>query len=204
MITIDELIKRDLYKEIRTYTDHDDSEWPTTWEPPVEVSDANISILIHYFGTIRNNCKSILEIGVGKSKERSFTKLLLDSKLTSTKYFGIDIEDKSNINDDKNNVFTLKIDSSDMDKVLSFVKSHGIEKFDFILLDSWPSINQVLNDWRYVDFLSENGIIALHDTNFHPGPTDLVNNLKNDKYEISKRCVEKTDWGMTFITKKVN
>ena len=41
MITIDELIKRDLYKEIRTYTDHDDSDWPTTWDPPIEISACN-------------------------------------------------------------------------------------------------------------------------------------------------------------------
>ena len=204
MITIDELIKRDLYKEIRTYTDHDDSDWPTTFEPPVEVSDANISILIHYFGTIRNNCKSILEIGVGNRSERSFTKLLLDNKLTSTKYFGVDIKDKSDLNDIKNNVFTITTNSSNIEEVLSFAKSHNVEEFDFIFIDSWASINQVLNDWRYIELLSKDGIIAFHDTNFHPGPTDLVNNLKNDKYKISKRCVEKTDWGMTFITKKVN
>jgi hypothetical protein len=43
MITIDELIKRDLYRDYRTYTDYDDSDWPSTFEPPVEVSDANIS-----------------------------------------------------------------------------------------------------------------------------------------------------------------
>jgi len=202
MITIDELIKRDLYKEIRTYTDHDDSDWPTTFEPPKEVSDANISILIHYFGTIRNNCNSILEIGVGNRSDRSFTKLLLDSKLTSTKYFGVDIKDKSDLNDIKNNVFTITTDSSNIEEVLSFAKSHSVEEFDFIFIDSWASINQVLNDWRYIELLSKDGIIAFHDTNFHPGPTNLVNNLKNDKYEISKRCVEKTDWGMTFITKR--
>ena len=120
MITIDEIIKRDLYKEIRTYTDHDDSDWPTTFEPPEEVSDANISILIHYFGKIRNNCNSILEIGVGNRSDRSFTKLLLDSKLTSTKYFGVDIKDKSDLNDIKNNVFTITTDSSNIEEVLSF------------------------------------------------------------------------------------
>jgi len=91
MITIDELIKRDLYRDYRTYTDHDDSDWPSTFEPPVEVSDANISLMIHYFGMIRNDSKSILEIGVGNKNERSFTKLLLDNKLSSTKYFDMSI-----------------------------------------------------------------------------------------------------------------
>jgi hypothetical protein len=203
MITIDEIIKRDLYRDYRTYTDHDDSDWPTTFEPPVECSDANISVMMHYFGMIRSDCKSILEIGVGNNNEHSFTKLLLDNKLTSTKYFGIDIKDKSEINDDKNNVFTLLADSSNIFEVLSFTKSHGVEVFDFIFVDSWASINQVLNDWRYVDFLSDDGIIAFHDTNFHPGPTELVKNLKVDKYEIYKKCEEKTDWGITFVTKKL-
>jgi hypothetical protein len=203
MITIDEIIKRDLYRDYRTYTDHDDSDWPTTFEPPVECSDANISVMMHYFGMIRSDCKSILEIGVGNNNEHSFTKLLLDNKLTSTKYFGIDIKDKSEINDDKNNVFTLLADSSNIVEVLSFTKSHGVEVFDFIFVDSWASINQVLNDWRYVDFLSDDGIIAFHDTNFHPGPTELVKNLKVDKYEIYKKCEEKTDWGITFVTKKL-
>ena len=202
MITIDEMIKRDLYRDYRTYTDHDDSDWPTTFEPPVECSDSNISLMMHYFGMIRNECKAILEIGVGSRNERSFTKLLLDNKLTSTKYFGIDIKDKSELNDDKNNIFTLQNDSSNIEEVINFAKSHNIETFDFIFIDSWASINQVLNDWRYVDFLSDDGIIAFHDTNFHPGPTELVNNLKVDRYEVYKKCEQNTDWGITFVTKK--
>lgn len=203
MITIDELIKRDLYRDYRTFTDHDDSDWPTTFEPPVECSDSNISLMMHYFGMIRNECNAILEIGVGSRNERSFTKLLLDNKLTSTKYFGIDIKDKSELNDDKNNVFTLLTDSSNIEEVISFTKSHGVETFDFIFIDSWASINQVLNDWRFIDILSDDGIIALHDTNFHPGPTQLVNNLKLDRYEVYKKCEQNTDWGITFVTKKL-
>jgi predicted O-methyltransferase YrrM len=203
MITIDELIKRDLYRDYRTYTDHDDSDWPTTFAPPVEVSNANISILMHYFGMIRNECKSILEIGVRNNKETSFTKLLIDNKLTNTKYFGVDIEDKSFMNDNENNVFTIQTDSTKIDEVLSFAKSHGTEAFNFILIDSWPSINQVLNDWLYIDYLSADGIIALHDTNFHPGPTELVNNLKAERFEVYKECEQDLDWGITFITKKL-
>jgi hypothetical protein len=204
MITIDELIKRDLYRDYRTYTDYDDSDWPTTFDPPLEVSDANFSIMIHYFGMVRNNCKSILEIGVGNIQSRTFTKLFLDQKLTYTKYFGIDLKDKSELNDDKNNVFTLMVDSSNIDEVLSFAKSHEVETFDFIFIDGWPSINQVLNDWRFIDYLSEDGILAIHDTNFHPGPTYLVNNLNVDKYEVYKKCKDDLDWGITFITKKAN
>ena len=204
MITIDELIKRDLYRDYRTYTDYDDSDWPTTFDPPLEVSDANFSIMIHYFGMVRNNCKSILEIGVGNIQSRTFTKLFLDQKLTSTKYFGIDLKNKSELNDNKNNVFTLMADSSNIDEVLSFAKSHEVETFDFIFIDGWPSINQVLNDWRFIDYLSEDGILAIHDTNFHPGPTYLVNNLNVDRYEVYKKCKDDLDWGITFITKKEN
>jgi len=202
MITIDELIKRDLYRDYRTFTDYDDYEWPTKFTPPIEVSEENAIIFMHYFCMLRNECKSILEIGVRNNKEDSFTKLLVNNKLTSTKYFGVDIDDKSFMNDKENNVYTMQTDSSNIEEVLSFTKSHEIETFDFILIDGWPAINQVLNDWRYIEYLSKDGIVALHDTNFHPGPTYLVDNLNCDRYEVYKKCEQDLDWGITFITRR--
>ena len=203
MITIDEIIKRDLYKEIRTYTDHDDSDWPLTFEPPVEVSVSNIDELSHFFSMKKSECKSILEIGVSSNSQRSFTKFFVDNKLETTKYFGVDKEDRIYLNSSSKNIYTIKTDSSNILEVKSFLNEHGVDKVDFIFIDSWASINQVLNDWRYIELLDDDGIIAFHDTNFHPGPIELVNNLKADKYEVYKKCVSNTDWGLTFITKKL-
>lgn len=203
MITIDEIVKRDLYKEIRTYTDYDDSDWPTSFEPPVEVSVSNIDELNHFFNMKKSECKSILEIGVSSKKERSFTKFFIENKLPDTKYFGVDKEDRSLFNDPSQNVFTIQTNSSNFLEVIGFFKEHGVEKLDFIFIDSWASINQVLDDWRFVEYLDDDGIIAFHDTNFHPGPSELVNNLKQDRYEVYKRCVSNNDWGITFVTKKI-
>ena len=73
MITIDELIKRDLYKEIRTYTDHDDSDWPTTCDPPIEISACNRVEFEKHFNSIKEKCTSILEIGVSNNNENSLS-----------------------------------------------------------------------------------------------------------------------------------
>lgn len=203
MITIDEIVKRDLYKEIRTYTDHDDSDWPTTFEPPIEVSIANIDELNRFFSLKRDDCKSILEIGVSSKNDRSFTKFFIDNKLEKTKYFGVDKEDRTIWNNSNNNTYTIQTNSSNLLEIISFIKEHGIEKLDFIFIDSWASINQVLDDWRFIDFLDDDGVIALHDTNFHPGPSELVNNLRQERFEVYKKCVANNDWGITFITKKL-
>jgi hypothetical protein len=203
MITIDEIVKRDLYKEIRTYTDYDDSDWPLTFEPPIEVSVANIDELSYFFNMKKSECKSILEIGVASKLQRSFTNFFIENKLNGTKYFGVDKEDRSFINDSAKNIYTIKTDSANIFEVKSYLKEHGIDKVDFIFVDSWASVNQVLADWLYIELLSDDGIIAFHDTNFHPGPSDLVNNLKQDKYEVYKKCVSNQDWGITFITKKI-
>lgn len=202
MITIDEIIKRDLYKEIRTYTDYDDSDWPTTFEPPVEVSIANIDELNRFFSLKRDDCKSILEIGVSSKNDRSFTKFFIDNKLEKTKYFGVDKEDRTIWNNSNNNTYTIQTNSSNLLEIISFIKEHGIVKLDFIFIDSWASINQVLDDWRFIDYLDDDGVIALHDTNFHPGPTELVNNLRLERFEVYKKCIAHNDWGITFITKK--
>ena len=202
MITIDELIKRDLYKEIRTYTDHDDSDWPTTFEPTVEISSCNRAQFEKHFNSIKDKCTSILEIGVCNNDEKSLSHILINQKTEDAFYFGVDIKDKSFLSNEDKNVFTIQSDSADIDKIMSFVNSKGVNHFDFIFIDGWHSINQVLKEWRFTEYLSDFGIVCLHDTNFHPGPTELVNNLKNERYIIEKTCTDGNDWGITFITKR--
>jgi hypothetical protein len=203
MITIDELIKRDLYRDYRTYTDHDDSDWPSTFEPPVEISPCNRKEFEKHFDSIKERCTSILEIGVCRNDEESLSHILINQKKEDAFYFGVDIKDKTFLDNEDKNVFTIQSDSADIDKIMTFVKSKGVDHFDFIFIDGWHSINQVLKEWRFVEYLSDFGIIALHDTNFHPGPTELVNNLKAERYEVYKKCEQNTDWGITFVTKKL-
>ena len=64
---------------------------------------------------------------------------------------------------------------------------HGEDSFDFIFIDGWHSINQVLDDWKFTEFLAEGGIVGFHDTNTHPGPMLFVDNLNPDKYIVERK-----------------
>jgi predicted O-methyltransferase YrrM len=74
-------------------------------------------------------------------------------------------------------------------------------KFDFIFIDGWHSINQVLRDWEYTNLLSDNGVVGFHDVSCHPGPKAFINALDATKWEILKNCCPK-DWGVAFARKR--
>ena len=93
--------------------------------------------------------------------------------------------------------------TSNTKEIMSFVKSKGVEKFDFIFIDGWHSINQVLDDWKFTEFLADEGIVGFHDTNCHPGPLLFVDNLNPEKYNIEKKCTTYiVDYGISFVSKK--
>ena len=74
--------------------------------------------------------------------------------------------------------------------------------FDFIFIDGWHSVNHVLKEWRFVEYLSDFGIVAIHDTNYHPGPRKFIKVLNPERYIIDKTCTEGKDWGISFIKKR--
>ena len=216
-MTKDEIVANDLVREIRSFNKIDDSDynetffsmkhpgmspWPRT-APKIEFSDWNRSQLTKHFMKISANAKAILEIGVCRNDDRSSTWCFINNKNKDTYYFGVDLNDKSFLNDKENNVYTLQTSSSNIDEIMSFVKSKGVEKFDFIFIDGWHSINQVLDDWRFTEFLSDGGIVGLHDTNCHPGPMLFVDHLDTNKYNVEKCCTTwLVDYGISFVTKK--
>lgn len=211
-MTRDEIIENDLIGEIRFFSDvdnHDfdadfiDDKYKNHLSVPKEFSDCNKLFLSSAFKSISENCKAILEIGICRNQDESSTYCFLNNKNSDTFYFGVDLEDKSFLDNESENIFTLKENSSNIDKIMEFVNSKGIEKFDFIFIDGWHSINQVLDDWRFTEFLADGGIVGFHDTNHHPGPKTFVNALDPNKFIIKKHCsFPLIDWGIAFVKRK--
>lgn len=202
--------EQDLIKDIRTNSSKDDEDGNrlkiVTREtrhvyPHDEFTECNKNALLSKFLSIRDTCNAILEIGVCRNKEKSSTYVFLNNKLPQTKYVGIDIVDKKFLNDEEKNIYTIKASSSDKENNISKFKSLGIDKFDFIFIDGWHSINQVLRDWEYTELLSDHGIVAFHDTAEHPGPFLFIKNLNTDKWNVETNvCPD--DWGIGFAWKK--
>lgn len=205
-MTIEEIFQNDVKVDFRTHSIFDDFDGSFNNQKSLfiqEFSEMNKFYMKKYFNSIKNNCKSILEIGVHRNNRDSSTYIFLDNKKEDTFYFGIDIEDKSFLDNKKKNIFTLKTDSSNIDEIMKFVRSKGVKEFDFIFIDGDHSINQFLKDWRFTEFLSEDGIVALHDTNCHAGPFLFTEHLNTDKWNLEKLCSQSIlcDWGISFITK---
>lgn len=205
-MTIDNIIKNDLTKEIRTFTNYDDVDGPPSFEfyGPHNFSECNKYNLKKNFLSIVDKCNSILEIGVLRDEKNfSSTDVFFNYKKNETFYFGVDMEDRSYLDNIDKNIYTIRNNSSNIDQVMEFVRSKGVNGFDFIFIDGWHSINQVLNDWKYTEFLSSHGVVGFHDTNLHPGPKEFVDALDKTKYNVEKKCTTpKYDWGITFVRKK--
>jgi hypothetical protein len=171
----------------------------------VEFSSENKRVLADVLDELKakNKLNSVLEIGVFRSKAESSTKVILDNKLDTTKYFGIDLLEQNlvPIRDDSKNVFALCTNSSNLDEIMNFCKSHSVEKFDLILIDGWHSINQVVLDWRFVEHLNDGGFVVMHDTNYHPGPHCVFDAIDETKFEKARRAIAEFDWGIATARK---
>lgn len=206
----------DLVKDIRTFTDFDDQDGGVPhplgygsargeggeYIYPIEVTDCNRISLLQNFMKVRDNCKAILEIGIGRNSKDSFAYVFFNSKKKDTVYIGLDIEDRTFLDDRENNIHTLLVDSSDYEENVKKFKELGVEKFDFIFIDGWHSINQVLKDWEYSNLLSDDGIIGFHDTSCHPGPYNFIRALDPDKWNIEANMCP-NDWGVGFVSKNL-
>lgn len=207
----------DLVKDIRTNTDFDDQDGgvphPLGYTGyynqygefiyPKEVTDCNRNALLQKFLTIKDNCKAILEIGIGRNSEESFAYVFFKNKKKDTVYVGLDIDDRTFLDDSENNIFTIRNDSSDYENNVRKFKELGVEKFDFIFIDGWHSINQVLRDWEYTNLLADGGIVGFHDTSCHPGPHNFINSLDTTKWNVETNMCP-SDWGIGFASKKAN
>lgn len=195
--------ENDLIKDIRFYDNRDDEDYASFTpfkerlvipNPYEEFTAANHAILESVFKFSKIN--TALEIGVCRNAERSSTYTIINNLPKNGIYLGVDLEDKSFLNSD--NIHTIQTNSSNYDIVVEKLKDIGIDKLDFIHIDGWHSINQVLKDWEYTKLLNVGGVVCLHDTNAHPGPYLLTENL-NNKWYVVKTCPN--DFGFTFCKK---
>jgi len=201
----------DLVKDIRTFTNADDLDWDWNHQHPLgynqlefpeEVTDCNRQHLLQHFLKVRDKAKAILEIGIGRNDEKSFVHVLTKNKKKETLYIGLDINDRSFLRDSENNIHTIQNNSSYYQENINMFEQYwGVKEFDFIFIDGWHSINQVLEDWEYTNLLSKDGIVGFHDTTCHPGPFNFIKSLDKDKWEVIENCCPQ-DWGIGFARRK--
>jgi len=143
----------------------------------------------------------VVEIGVSRNGDGSFTNALLRNKPNHIKYLGIDIDDKSYLNDTNKNIFTIRENSFNQEIVRNYINKIGLEKISILFIDGWHSVNDCINDWMYSDLLSDNGIVIFHDTNYHPGPRVIIESIDTDKFKIEKHFVDQDDYGIAIAYK---
>lgn len=175
------------------------------WPTGPEISSCNLQVVDDVLTRLGDNCKTIVEIGVNRNKENSITHLLLTKKSSDTVYLGIDIEDKSYLNDNNKNIHTIQANSHDQVAIREKLIDLHIHKIDLFVIDGWHSVNTCINDWLYVKMLSDHGCVVMHDTNAHPGPIALFHSVDESIFEKTRHCISMTDMGIaTFWHKKIN
>jgi hypothetical protein len=204
-MTIQDVIDNDLIQDIRTGTAADDSVELIGFSgdifPNHEYSNCNRS----WFGFTFNaysNCNSVLEFGAWKDGFRSLTRIVLESKSSETKYFGVSDVDLSHVNNDVD-AFAIQRGMASYGDIVGLASSDGVTSFDVIIFETQSSINQMLEFWTYTSLLAPGGMIVVHDVHYHSGPKILVENLNPDKFNVEIRCTDKImDYGIAFITRK--
>jgi hypothetical protein len=144
----------------------------------------------------------VMEIGISRNGEGSFTKAILNNKPDHIPYLGVDIDDKTYLTNESKKIFTIKENSFNQKIVRNYADKIGLKKVSVLFIDGWHSLNAVINDWKYSDMLSDNGIIIFHDTNYHPGPAVLIEAIDKTKYRVEKHFANDTDdYGVSIAYK---
>lgn len=220
--------KKFLTRDIRSHSQEDDLDFPSEWSsfeewPPRkyticvrdnygielmrEFSDCNQYSLLTEFMKVRDTAKVIVEIGVArlstKLYDQTSTTILINNKLEETIYLGIDLDNKSFLDDPKKNVHTLQGSSENFHLAKKKFEELNITVIDFLFVDGWHSVNQVVDELFYVDMLKVGGIVGYHDTNFHPGPKKIVDALNPEVFDVRQHCTLPTDFGISFATRKM-
>jgi hypothetical protein len=126
---------------------------------------------------------------------------MLLNKPDNIKYLGVDLDDKTYLDSKEKNTYTIKENSFNIESVKNYAKEIGMEKISILFIDGWHSLNAVINDWKYVDMLSDDGIVILHDSNYHPGPTVFVEAIDKSQFRVEKHFQFQDDYGVTIAYK---
>ena len=166
----------------------------------IEVSDGNFNLVD---SLAKDYCTDgIMEIGIHRNGSRSFTMAMLKNKPDSVPYLGIDIDDRSYLDNPEKNIYTLKENSFSQEAVRNYAEKIGLKKVSILFIDGWHSLNACINDWKYADMLSDKAIVVFHDTNHHPGPTIILHAIDETKFRVEKYFVGKRDFGVSVAYKQ--
>jgi len=181
----------------------DDTDWlgPPDPEPPLHFTPLDHDALTYAYYKLISPPKLIVEIGVNRSEsyEVSSTSTLLKLKPQECMYIGIDLDDKSAINSIENNIFTIQGDSANYESLYQLMEWYGHEQIDFMFVDGWHSVNQVLKEWKYWEKMITNGVMAFHDTNYHPGPVALLDAIDTSIFSVEYFGLGEADWGVGVV-----
>lgn len=178
---------------------HDNNDDRPILKPcSMEISDCNFNTVDSIVGNYMTH--GIMEIGVSRNT-RSFTDALLNNKPDTIPYLGVDIDWKTHLDNKDKNIYTIKADSKDQDRIRAYAKEIGLSQISILFIDGWHSLNMVINDWKYSDLLSDNGIVIFHDTNYHP-PVVFVEYIDSNMYDVIKYCTEEDDYGLAIAYRK--
>lgn len=185
----------------------DSNDWPVTRgmsnvkEGLRHFSDLDHEALIYAYNKLITPPKLIVEIGVDRSEDYtlSSTSTLLRLKPKECVYIGIDIESKQHLNNPSENIFTIQVDSADKNKLYEYMSALGLSEIDFMFVDGWHSINQVLVEWTYWERMSKNAVMAFHDTNCHFGPVAVLDAIDTKIFSVEYFGRGEADWGVGVV-----
>ena len=181
---------------------HDDRDGPLfSWPKNQEVSDCNLEVLIGEMTRLGDGYRACMDIGGARNGERSMSHRYIKLKPNGAAYIGVDLEDKSELDDPANNVWTIQANSHEQDRIRSFLKEKGINKIDILAIDGYHSITTTMNDWQYADLLSDHGVVIVHDTNHHPGDIALCEAVDENLFDIIRFCTS-YDSGIAVFRRK--
>lgn len=147
----------------------------------------------------------ILEIGIGQEERflNTSTFILTAYKHYWNDYCGIDRGDRKWLKEISGNI---ELYESESIEVLEIFKEYFYWKpFVLLHIDGDHSVEGVIIDWQFSQFVRDNGIILLHDIKAHPGPKLLVDAIDRDVYTVHKMFLDDPkDFGMAVIYKKEN
>lgn len=166
----------------------------------------NQNIILEYLENIMRKKDKIIIIEIGVSRDSNFentsTYILTKYKRKQDIYIGIDVDDKTHLNNIENNIHTIRSPSENIEYIMNYIHSLGIETFDIFMVDGNHSLNQVYKEWEYTKYLNKNGIVIFHDTNAHPGPYFITKSIDTNLYEVNKYFNDIVDWGLTVAIRK--
>ena len=204
--------QQDLIHDIRTFSEKDDIDDPIGFGPPYdsllkrpnpyqEFSEMNHMAIEIAINACDKKPKYFLEIGVCRNFNKSSTYTIFKNLPEDGIYLGVDLDDKSYLSESRNGIHTIQESSSSYDVVINKLNSLNIHSLDFILIDGWHSINQVLSDWEYTKILSPGGVVAFHDVTAHPGPHAFINALDKSKWVVQPNLCP-NDYGFGYCKLK--